>query len=156
MPESNIDNLEKYSNYKTQMNRLKKAMTYQYYLEAMFIEYAIIEDRAEAILRYENNSIKSKEGQFVSLDRKLNKILDIARAKNSLAKKYIESSLIEEIRAWKDERNGMIHALMKKSLTTQDILILAEKGLDLSRRFTDIATKYRRAVDRKNKRVLNG
>lgn len=45
-----IDNRQKYFNYKTQMVRLKKAISSEYYLEALFIEYAIIEDRTEAIL----------------------------------------------------------------------------------------------------------
>ena len=74
---------EVYENYKEQMNRLKKAMANAFYLEALFIEYAIMEDRAEAILRYEGNEINAKNG-FVSIDRKLNKILKIAEQKKSL------------------------------------------------------------------------
>ena len=71
-PEEIINNMDKYNNYKTQMGRLKRAISSQFYLEALFIEYAIIEDRAEAILLYENNSIKEKEGHPVSINRKLN------------------------------------------------------------------------------------
>ena len=153
MPNMNADNLEKYSNYRTQMSRLKKAMSCEFYLEAIFIEYAIIEDRAEAVLRYEDNSIRCKEGQFISLDRKLNKILDLAREKKSLPNKYFDSSLIEEIRAWKEDRNGMIHALMKKNLTKEYILSIADRGMILTRCFTDCATKYRRAVERRNQRM---
>jgi hypothetical protein len=41
-------NMQKYENYKEQMNRLKKAMANAFYLEALFIEYAIMEDRTES------------------------------------------------------------------------------------------------------------
>lgn len=42
------DNMQKYLNYKEQMGRLKKAIANSFYLEAIFIEYAIIEDRLES------------------------------------------------------------------------------------------------------------
>ena len=73
-----INNDQKYLNYKEQFKRLDKALKYGFNLEAVFIEYAILEDRAEAVLRYEGNEIHTKERQFVSIDRKLKKIKDIA------------------------------------------------------------------------------
>ena len=89
MPDAPIpENMQKYENYKEQMNRLKKAMTNAFYLEALFIEYAIMEDRAEAILRYEGNEINAKNG-FVSIDRKLNKIIKIAEQKKILAEQVL-------------------------------------------------------------------
>ena len=51
---SEITNMEKYGNYKEQMGRLKKAMDNHFLLEALFIEYAIMEDRCESILRHSN------------------------------------------------------------------------------------------------------
>lgn len=45
------DNMQKYANYKEQMGRLSKALTQGFFLEAIFIEYAILEDRLESILR---------------------------------------------------------------------------------------------------------
>ena len=52
-------NKVKYSNYQEQYKRLEKALKSQFYLEAIFIEYAIIEDRTESIIKYENNTINS-------------------------------------------------------------------------------------------------
>ena len=46
------DNMQKYANYKEQMGRLSKALTQGFFLEAIFIEYAILEDRLESILRH--------------------------------------------------------------------------------------------------------
>ena len=146
------NNMEKYNNYKTQMGRLKKALNSQFYLEAMFIEYAIIEDRAEAILRYENNSIKEKEGHPVSINRKLKRILALTEERNSLAGKYIDTKVVNEILEWKEERNGLIHALMKKKITTEEICVIVFKGEELAKSFTNMATNYRRALERKNKK----
>ena len=143
-----IDNRQKYFNYKTQMVRLKKAISSEYYLEALFIEYAIIEDRTEAILRYEGNSIKCKEGGFVSIDKKLNKISAIAREKKSLPNRYFDEEFIEEIRLWKTARNGMIHALMKKTVSTQEILEIVIHGENIVKKINRLSGNYKRAVER--------
>ena len=52
MDETIIDNHLKYENYKEQFRRLNKALANGFNLEAMFIEYAIMEDRTESILRH--------------------------------------------------------------------------------------------------------
>ena len=71
-------------NYKEQFIRLDKALRAGFNLEAIFIEYAILEDRTSSILRYENNSIKPRGNRPPSLDAKLRKIKTIAREKKSL------------------------------------------------------------------------
>ena len=151
MSEPVPENIRKYENYKEQFKRLNRAMSNAFYLEALFIEYAIMEDRAEAILRYEDNGISSKNG-FVSIDRKLNKIGKIAEQKRSLPNRYFSDDLIERIAAWKEERNRLIHALMKQSLTTEGLRCLAEEGRTLACELRDRANLYKRAVVRsKNK-----
>ena len=50
--QAQISNMQKYFNYQEQMVRLKKAMAAQFYLEAIFIEYAVMEYRLESILRH--------------------------------------------------------------------------------------------------------
>ena len=47
-----IDNQQKYENYKEQFKRLNKALANGFHLEAMFIEYAVMEDRTESIIRH--------------------------------------------------------------------------------------------------------
>ena len=80
------DNMQKYANYKTQMGRLKKALSYQFYLEAIFIEYAIMEDRLESVLRH-SGKWDPKPGTFPSLDAKRNKIAKLAEEhKNPIRK----------------------------------------------------------------------
>ena len=143
------ENLQKYENYKEQMNRLKKAMANAFFLEALFIEYAIIEDRADAILRYEGNAINATKG-FVSIDRKLKKIIKIAEQKKSLPNRYFSDDLITRVAAWKEERNRLMHALMKQNLTTEELCGLAEDGRTLTRELCNRANNYKRAVIRRS------
>ncbi len=143
-------NEQKYYNYKVQSQRLKKALDNEFFLEAIFIEYAMLEDRTEAILRYEGNEIKS-DG-FVSIDRKLKKIKKIAENKKSLPHRYFTPELIDEVLVWKDKRNPMIHAMMKQSFTTEGLKALADEGLALVKTMNRLSTNYKRAVERQQKK----
>ena len=46
------ENMQKYENYRDMNVRLKRALKGGFYLEAVFIEYGIIEDRLDSVLRY--------------------------------------------------------------------------------------------------------
>ena len=140
------DNMQKYENYKEQFKRLKKAFEYKFYMEAIFIEYAIMEDRVEAILRYEGNEIKTQnEREFISITRKLNKIKKIAEKNKSLPQRYFADEIFE----WIKKRNALIHALLKKELTTDEVKTFAEEGKLLTRTLCDKAKNYKRAIERR-------
>ena len=145
------ENMQKYYNYKEQFRRLNKAMRAGFYLEAMFIEYAILEDRTTAVLRYENNSIKPRGDRLPSIDAKLKKIKTIAREKKGLPKRYFKDELIDQILVWKEERNRMIHALLKQQLTTEKLIQLAEEGKALAEELRNKSGNYKKAVERKNR-----
>ena len=149
------ENMQKFENYKEQYERLKKALKYEFYLEAVFIEYAIMEDRLNSILRYEGNSINSQK--HVSIDKKINKVKTIARGKNSLPNKYFTEEFLDRIHNWKERRNPLIHSLMKLPLTTEELRSLALEGEQLTRDLCRLATNYKRAVERKQrKEQVNG
>ena len=146
----NINNMQKYKNYKEQFKRLKKAFDYEFYMEAIFIEYAIMEDRTEAILRYEGNEIKPKnEQEFITITRKLNKIATITRQNKSLAQRYFSDGIIENTLSWVKQRNGLNHALLKKELTTNDIEAYALEGKHLARTLCNKANNYKKAIERR-------
>lgn len=142
------ENQLKYDNYKEQFKRLDKAIKSCFYLEAMFIAYAIMEDRSDSILSYEGNEIHSKS--YTSIDRKLKKIKKISEQKNSLPARYFKASLIDDILDWKEKRNHYMHALMKGVLTTEELYDMAAEGRMLARELANKATNYRRAVERKH------
>ena len=141
------DNMQKYANYKTQMGRLKKALTNQFYLEAIFIEYAIMEDRLESVLRHSGNW-NPKPGTFPSLDFKRKKVAKLAEERKNPIRKYFPIELTDSIEAWKNERNRVIHALMKQSLHTGDLSKIAREGETLTKLICNKSTQYNRALER--------
>jgi len=149
MTDNFSDNMLKYENYKEQNIRLNKALQNGFYLEAVFIEYAIMEDRTESILRYEGNEIHN-DG-FVSIDRKISKIEKLTENKKGLARKYFTVEFLEQVCSWKNRRNGLIHALIKRNTTTQELIELAEEGHQITKDLCRLSTNYKRAVERKAK-----
>ena len=94
------DNMQKYLNYKEQMGRLKKAIANSFYLEAIFIEYAIIEDRLESILRH-SGKWNPKPDQHVSIEKKIRMVEKLAEEKKGLARKYFDDQLFVDLKEWK-------------------------------------------------------
>lgn len=152
--EHTITNMEKYENYKTQFERLTLAMNNHFYLEAIFIEYAIIEDRTTSILRYEGNEIH--DNGHVSLDKKLKKIARLARQNTAntpwIARYFSDDNshqLINKIKCWKDKnRNPLTHKLMTIITTTKGLQDIAEEGECLCKELSNQATNYKRMVER--------
>ncbi len=147
------NNQLKYGNYTEQMGRLKKAMGSGFYLEAMFIEYAVIEDRTESILRHAGVFNSEKHN---TLARKLNRIADLARGKKALLRKYITVETVDEIRTWKGERNRLIHALLDQDLSTDELEQIAKEGQRLAKLLCSKATSYRGALERERQKNENG
>lgn len=146
---SEITNMEKYSNYKEQMGRLKKAMDHHFLLEALFIEYAIMEDRCESLLRH--SGVFNPE-RHDTINKKLNRIADLARNKKALIRKYISAELIEDIKTWKEERNRLIHALMKQNLTGEELERIGFQGQELVKVLCSKTTSYKRALERSHRK----
>ena len=144
--EQQIDNLQKYANYKEQMGRLKRAMEQKFYLEAIFIEYAIMEDRLESALRH-SGKWNPKPEQFVSIESKIKKLAKVAEEKKNPAHKYFAPELTDALLKWKEQRNRMIHALMKQQLHTEDLLILSEDGRTLIKTLSSKTKSYNRKME---------
>ena len=138
----------KYENYKKQNERLKKALTNHFYLEAVFIEYAIMEDRLESILRYENIPIKNKRP---TIDDKINTVTTFLSDNNILLHKYFSPEFMASLKAWKNRRNPLIHALMKRPNSTEELRVIAEEGNVLQKDLCKLSQNYKRAVERKLK-----
>ncbi len=144
--EQKIDNLQKYANYKEQMGRLKRAMEQRFYLEAVFIEYAIMEDRLESALRH-SGKWDPKPGRFVSIETKIKKLAKAAEEKKNPAHKYFAPELTDALLNWKEQRNRMIHALMAQKLHTEDLLTLAEDGRTLIKTLSSKTKSYNRKME---------
>ena len=154
--ECTISNWEKQWNYIIQFQRLKRAMKNHFYLEAIFIEYAIIEDRTTSILAYEGNNRRKCDN--MSLHKKLNKIKNCANYSTPLRPwigRYFSddnsNKLIDRIIDWKNyQRNRPTHRLMKILVTTEELRNYAENGKALCKELSNRANNYKRMVERKN------
>lgn len=139
------DNMQKYENYRVQMDRLKKALKSGFNLEAIFIEYAIIEDRLEAVLRTAGRWNVKEGKRPPSIEKKLSLVRKMAEEKKGLARKYFLPELLDQVAAWKERRNSLIHALMKQSLQPGEVRSLAEEGETVMKALKSKVDSYIRA-----------
>lgn len=147
-----ISNKQKQMNYQEQFRRLKSALNNGFNLEAMFIEYAIMEDRTESILRHAEKwdaYLKRQKGRNPTIDSKIRYIQNLADNNKDLLNRYFSDNLLSEILQWKEERNRLIHALLKQHLTDEEVIFLAQKGNDLVKLLRTKATNYNRSIERK-------
>lgn len=141
------DNMQKYANYREQMGRLSKAMKNGFFLEAVSIEYAVMEDRLESIIRH-SGRWTPKSDEHVSIHRKVKRVEKLAEEKNSPAQKYFTAELLKSILQWKEDRNDLMHKLMNQQLHTEDLRSAAESGQAIIKTLSSKAKSYHRALER--------
>ena len=145
-----ISNQQKQANYTEQFRRLKLALKNGFNLEAMFIEYAILEDRTESILRHADlwdAYIKSRKGREPNIDSKIKYIQKRAANKKATLHKCFSDDLLDRVLAWKEERDRLIHALLKQQLTEEDVNRIASEGNDLVRVLRSRASAYNKSLE---------
>ncbi len=145
------ENQLKYENYREQFKRLNRAMANGFHLEAMFIAYALMEDRTESVLRHAGKwdaYLKSRKGREPNIDSKTRYIQKLAEEKKALPHKFFSDDLLDRILSWKEDRNRLIHALLRQQLEHNEIRTLAERGCDLAKLLRTRAGNYSRAADR--------
>lgn len=151
MNEKEISSKKKYNNYHEQFKRLNKALANGFNLEAMFIEYAIMEDRTESVLRHAglwDAYIKSLKGRRPGFASKVKYIRKRADNRKDLLHKYFSDDLMDRILEWKEDRNRLIHALLKQELGHNEVSQLAEQGNELVKLLRNRSRSYNRAADK--------
>ena len=146
------ENQLKYENYKEQIRRLNSALAHGFNLEAMFIEYAIMEDRTESILRHADKwdaYMKKQNGRDPTINSKVKYIQKLAAFQNDLLHRYFSDDLLDQILIWKDQRNRLIHALLKQQFEHNEVRELAAQGKQLVDELRKRAGNYNRAIDRR-------
>ena len=144
-------NMQKFRNYQTQFTRLNKALRDEFYLEAIFIAYAIMEDRTESILRHTGKweaYVKSRKGHNITIDSKIRYIQKMAEDKKSLANRYLADGTLQRIWEWKEERNRMVHALLKQAVSGEELAALAVAGKELAFNLRTKVNNLNRAIKR--------
>ena len=151
MSEVSISGQEKYRNYTEQFSRLNRALKNEFYLEAIFIEYAILEDRTESALRHAGLWDSYMKGKKIpAIGTKLTFIKNKAALKTCTLHPYFNDDLVEKLRAWKDRRNPLIHDLLNQKLGADQLMTLALEGDELVRILRTRVSKHNRNADQKN------
>lgn len=131
-----VKNMDKYEVYKSMNENLSKAMRSEFYYQAIFIEYAILEDRCSSVLKYAGVKYQDKEGKDIKISAKLRKIADNPAFHVPYVRQRIPLDLIVSITEWKNERDQLIHALAKIPYDHDSIQEIAKRGQDLVRLFS--------------------
>lgn len=137
-----MNNNDKNKIYSDLMSKLKKSMSNEFYYEAIFIEFAILEDRTSSLLKHAN-----KEYDDLTLNKKIWKIKSLSVFKDKYCKKHLTLELIDELYKWKNKRNQLIHDLIKSSYDNLDIKGVAEEGYELVKMFNGKTTLVNKHLD---------
>ena len=143
-------NIEKYEAYKAMKTNLNKAMKSGFYYQAIFIEYAIIEDRCLSVLKHAGVKYLDSKGHEISLKEKLRKMKGNPAFLTDYVRKRITSELIDEIETWKTDRNQLVHALAKIPYNNDSIREVAERGQTLINTLDNKVRSANRFFDKNN------
>ncbi len=144
-----VDNMEKRNRYATLMVDLKKSIENHYYYEAIFIEYAILEDRTDSLLRHAG----IKKGNY-TLSQKINIIWNNKVFKDDYVKLHINKELLDLLKKWKNMRNKLIHDLVKVKYGNSEIAKVALNGYDIVKMFNNKSTLVNKYFDKCKEKVV--
>lgn len=136
----NTKNYEKQEIYRNMKANLLKAKKAGFDYEAIFIEYAIVEDRCSSLLRHAGINLLKKNGHELSITEKMNKLKGNPKFCEPFVRKRLPLAFLERIENWKEERNKLIHALARIPYDNEEIKAIAEEGNEIVR-LLDNATK---------------
>ena len=133
-------NTQKYETYKSIHESLSKALKYGFYYEAIFLEYAVIEDRLASVLKYAGIPYIDKNGQDVSISKKLNLIESRKELSDKFYRDRLTKELIQECRDWIKERNVLIHHMANLPYDSELVQKVAIEGNELVRKVKNKTT----------------
>ena len=136
----------KHANYKEQMKRLNLAIKNRFLLEAILIEYGILEDRTEAFIRYSLG--ENKLDKYQTINRKINKLKALVGDKYQNINRYLSLELLDDLHNWKEKRNSIIHGLMKRKNSTFELEALALEGLNLVKILNSKSISFKRKLEK--------
>ena len=148
-----MNNIEKKNKYVNLMSKLTRATNNEYYYEAIFIEYSIIEDRTESILRHANIKYQENNGQNFKLTKKLNIIKSRKEFHSNYIKKHITDELLENIYEWKKQRDKIMHDIIRIEYGNEDIKNIALNGECLVKRLNNKTKLINSYLDKVNLEV---
>ena len=148
MQEEIITNEEKRQVYATLKAKLKVAIQQEFYLEALLLEYSIVEDRLTSLLKHSSIRYTQSDGRDISMHKKLSKVSNAIKDKRLPIYGKVTQKLIDETMIWKGVRNDLVHKSCQRIYSSEEVKQCALTGDDLVRRLSNAARSVKRAVER--------
>lgn len=149
MSETLLTNEEKRLVYATLKVKLKVALQQEFYLEALLLEYSILEDRLTSILRHSGLPfLTKKKKREMGMEEKLNSISSAIQAQRKPIYRKIEQELIDDIMEWKEVRNALVHRSCQRLYNSDEVKDCALVGNELVRRVNNSASVIKHAVEK--------
>lgn len=146
-----MTNKQKNEKYANLMDKMKIAIENEFYYEAILIQYAIIEDRTESLLRHAKLMTVDSNGNDLTLNQKLKTIRNNAKFIDPYIKKHLTNDLFKSINEWRIDRNRVIHSLVTESYTNNEIKRLALEGKRIIKILNNKSTLINKHLDKKKK-----
>ncbi len=147
--------MDKTQLYKDLYSRMELSLEKQFYMEACWIQYAIIEDRFNSVIRH---AYPEKGQQLLQslrgLDKKLELIIRKIHPNDHDCLKTVHKSLLEKIKKWKDKRNTLMHEITESAdiaSVQKKLEKLAPEGKKLTSDLTNRVRKYKESVKKRKK-----
>lgn len=144
-----MNDIEKRNKYSNLMLNLKKATDNEYYYEAIFLEYAILEDRTESLLKHANIKCRKENEQAFKLSEKLRKIRDRSEFQDKYIKKHLPNELIDKVMTWKIQRDRLMHNIVNMTYENNEIKDIALEGECLVKRLNNKTKLVNNYLDKK-------
>lgn len=133
MTTTDSPNYTKQSTYASIHAALTKAIRYEFYYEAIFLEYAILEDRFISVLKAAGIDYHRADGRDVPISKKISLINGRKELSDKFYKKRLTPELMKQCESWIDTRNDLIHHLANAPYDDERVKQLALEGNDLVR-----------------------
>ncbi len=147
-------NIEKNEKYRDLMSKLKNAIENEYYYEAIFIEYAIAEDRTESLLKHANLPYRDETNNGFKITRKISIIETNKIYNDQVIRDALPLQFFTELRFWIKSRNNLIHNSATRKYRDTYVEEVAKKGYELILILNSKSTKITHYLDDKQKKAV--
>lgn len=134
--------VDKKYKYQTLILRIDQAIEDEFFLEATWIAYAILEDRLVSVLRESgaDPTIRMLGPKLIAVQSKTQQSINMRKA--------FFGDMLDRLKAWKDKRNDLMHALADERQDIPDIDQAAQsvaiEGRDLAREFAAACRRFKK------------
>ena len=132
-----MSNLPKRSHVEVLIEKMETALNNDFYFEAVWLAYSLIEDRVDSALRKTTGGLTSSRALF---GKKLDSLIQRIPNDSTLTlmkTAYNYDLLLQKINVWKDSRNNLMHALANSVKPRVDLetecQLIAREGYSLAR-----------------------